>query len=290
MKNKMKTKAIYTKLFTVVCGLSIVLSCTTLVAESVDSESPAGKPIEIIAGDYPAWGATSPGEVSGQMTRTVTDPENPLKTQWEVGDKIWAKIRMRGDGHDITLKGHAVWNGIRWNTDNLYWPVEFTGAFMVDADFWYIGNHQPGHDVPFWDTDVLYSWFYSDVQAGASLYLGDFTHCTNRITITGKSLDNLYLSGDGFKKIITDNDYNISYQPLENDEYIPLGNLPATIYLDFGTGSRQLYKKTGENSYTLISDLGFSGTGINYSYTLDLDMEGSVTPGGMNEEQKNKQK
>lgn len=273
------------------CSILLTASCDALIPQETTPELVAPRPVEINIGPYPSLPeAASAGQPGSPGTRTNIDPTNNLKTTWAKGDMLWIRMHYNDSSGQVHfLYGYAGYNGYTWNTD-LYWPVEATGAGFNAI---YTGEHKPGDGAWLWDTDVL--WADANIiSPGEAANFNSFEHQTHRITLTGTSLTGLYLAGNGFRKIQATNEYELNAAPLGDGEYIPLSGTSTTVYLGFYPGgTRQLYKSDDGQTYTLVGNLNFSDVGSGYSYgrayTLDLDTEGAITPGGMNEEQKRAQ-
>jgi len=276
------------------CAAILALAaCTQHLGDEPD---PQGQPITLNIPGYPAWpspvlpckgevaeGQRGQGEYPeggrGSLTRTIIDPDNPLKTQWQKGDEL--RIMMRNNTTYTSTYGTATYNGQRWESD-LRWPIGATDSYYFDC--WYLGNKSnPGDEL--WDTDILAAES-SSVSPGDPVILGNYRHVTNRIILHYASENTYYLGGSGFVKYkVADNGYGATTERLDNNNYLPIPASPATVYLGVWFGATNIYTKEGDE-YQLAGTLNLEYTfGSGRIYTIDLDALGTITPGGMNEEQ-----
>lgn len=261
------------KVYIIFVLLVLLAGCNTDPLPPSDfagGDGDAGEVVEIVIGDYPAWA----GQAPEPGTRTTIDPDNNLKTSWKEGDKVWIAITRYGI--DFITSGHATYNGLTWDTE-LRWPVGVAEAWFYAH---YLGDHEP-NGAAFWNTDILVA-STDYISAGNPVILNNFYHRTNRITLTGQSLDGLYLSGDGFRKLgVNASDYYTTPAPLSGSE-VSLSGTSTTVYLYFVNGSRQLYKKgTGGSDDELIGELSFTYNAID-GYAFEINIDGILGGGGTN--------
>lgn len=208
-------------------------------------------------------------------TRTTTDPNNPLKTTWDVGDVVYISV-IDFYSLEFIAKLTAQLTDTGWQfSSKLQVPME-RQAICIDAT--YIGNHQPGELC--FDTDVLYSgvgYSLRGVLDEVTFTLREFNHFCPRIRFTGLAEgDQIEFQGNQWNKItVNAGNYRLGMETFATTDHLTVasGQDEAVVYVYIyprGTTAPQ-FRINGGQWYTF--DYGTpnpeGSTYYNRTYTID---------------------